>query len=224
GQDERDEASRLLTEADRIFDEALDRAHPEAATTLMNLGHLARDARRWDEADAFYRRGLALRRSLLGPTHHSIAASLNNMAFARALSGDASGAYELYDEARRVLETSFPDGHIRTTYQLVQMGKLRRQQGRYAESAALLREALQMRQRVAAHRPRLVARARLHLAATLVMLGRHRDAERLLDLAEPHISSPEDMDWDVLHRTFAQVYAETDRPRLAARHEALRGR
>lgn len=222
GEKDQEAASRLLTEADRIFDEALDRAHPEAATTLMNLGHLARDARRWDEADAYYRRGLALRRALLGPDHHSIAASLNNMAYARALSGDADGAYGLYDEARRVLDNSFPDGHIRTTYQMVQMGKIRRQQGRYAESAALLRDALQMRQRVASHRPKLVARARLHLAATLVMLARHADAERLLDLAAPHITSPEDMDWTVLHRTLAQLYAETDRPRLASRHEALR--
>jgi tetratricopeptide (TPR) repeat protein len=161
-----------------------------------------------------------LRRLLLGPDHHIVAASLNNLAYNRHLSGDLDGAYAYYGEARRILDRSFPDGHVRTTYQLVQMGQLRRQQGRFAESAAHLREAVEMRERVAQHRPRLIARSRLHLAATLLPLGRRQEAERLLDLAAPLLDTPEDQDYTLLHETLAQLYAETNRPARAAQHEA----
>ncbi|WP_179270971.1 serine/threonine-protein kinase [Rubricoccus marinus] len=218
---DRREAVRMLVEADRIFDEALDRAHPEAATAIMNLGHAAWKDGQHESAEAYYLQGLALRRSLLGPQHHTVAFSLNHIGYARAYAGDLGEAYARYDEARRILERSFPEGHIRTSHQLVAMGKIRRRQGRYTESAALLRDAVTLRERVAVHRPKLIAKARLHLAATLLPLGRRQEAERLLDAAATRLTDPTDPDWPTLNTTYAQLYAETGRPRLAARHEAL---
>lgn len=220
-EDDRSEAVRLLTEADRIFAETLDRAHPEAATALMNLGHAARRDGRLADALAYYDRGLALRKQILGTDHQTVAASHNNMGYVEALDGDYDTAFTHYNEARRILDNSFPGGHVRTTYQLVAMGKMRRLQGRFRESERFLRQALSMRQRVASHRPRLIARAQLHLAATLLPLGQREEARQLLGAATPLLDHPDDLDWRTLHETLSLLHAQGGDSRRAAHHAAL---
>ena len=50
------------------------------ASSLNNLGSVYEKERRYSEAEALYKRALAIWEKVLGPEHRQLAASLNNLA------------------------------------------------------------------------------------------------------------------------------------------------
>lgn len=59
---------------------------------------------RLDEAAALYERALSLKRTVHGPNHAEVAATLHNLAVLRERMGDAKEAGALWAEARRMVE------------------------------------------------------------------------------------------------------------------------
>jgi tetratricopeptide (TPR) repeat protein len=59
---------------------------------------------RLDEAAALYERALSLKRTVHGPNHADVAATLHNLAVLRERMGHAEEAGALWAEARRMLE------------------------------------------------------------------------------------------------------------------------
>jgi tetratricopeptide (TPR) repeat protein len=54
--------------------------HPEVAYSLNSLAGLYQDQRRYADAEALYKRALAIREKAVGPQHPEFAASLNDLA------------------------------------------------------------------------------------------------------------------------------------------------
>ena len=78
-------AGELLRGAARIQEAELGPVHPDLANTFNNLAVVAERAGRLDEAEAFYRRAVAIAAASLPAEHPMIAASRDNLeAFCRA--------------------------------------------------------------------------------------------------------------------------------------------
>lgn len=73
--------------------------HPEVATSLNNLGVLARRQGRLAEAERLHRRALAIRRATLGPDHPDVAQSQHNLGRTLLDAGDTAGATALFERA-----------------------------------------------------------------------------------------------------------------------------
>jgi Flp pilus assembly protein TadD len=73
--------------------------HPEVATSLNNLGVLARRQGRLAEAERLHRRALAIRLAALGPDHPDVAQSQHNLGRTLLDAGDIAGATALFELA-----------------------------------------------------------------------------------------------------------------------------
>src|SRR5262249_35134999 len=66
--------------------------HPNVAISLNNMAILYRDQGRYDEAEALYKRSLAISEKALGPEHSEVGTVLDNLADLAFLKGDWAGA------------------------------------------------------------------------------------------------------------------------------------
>jgi CHAT domain-containing protein/tetratricopeptide (TPR) repeat protein len=147
-----------------------------AAVFMMELGNLAYFASHFEEAEHLYRQTLAIRERL-APGSWVLAATLNNIANARAELGDHVVAEELYRRALEVSERLAPDGP-RTTAHLNNLAIEVRIRGDLAQAQALLEKARTLEQQ------RAPSEGSLFLADVLHSLARVAHAQRDLERAQ----------------------------------------
>jgi len=106
-----DEAGRLLREVlDRIR-AAYGTSHNEVATTLYELGELARRRGDLSEAEARLSEAVAMRRELLGERHYLTGKGLAALGAARLAGNDPASARQLLEQAIDILQRTFPAEH-----------------------------------------------------------------------------------------------------------------
>lgn len=134
---------KKYTEAEKYFLNALKEAEkfppddPRLRLTLNNLAETYRVQARYNEAEPFFKRLLAMDEKALGPEHPSVAASLNNLANNYRVLGKYAEAEPLYKRALeiwvRVLGPEHPlVAHIQESY-----ADLFRKTGRVREAEKL---------------------------------------------------------------------------------------
>lgn len=152
--------------------------HPKLATAHNNLGSLAAEDERFDEARRHFKLSLRIRRAALGPSHPDTAGSMLNLANLWAMEHQrekAAAAYEkVEDVLRRRAVREYPLAVALTNHAAIE-----RDLGRPERAEALAREALgRLGERALPMVP--IGYVRQILGGALVDLGRRREAEPLL--------------------------------------------
>eukprot|EP00741_Cyanophora_paradoxa_P013228 tig00000178_g12777.t1 len=97
------------------WEAALGPSHPNAAVTANNLAALYGALGRRDEAEALYKRALAIQEAALGPAHPDTAQSLHNLGVLLLERGRAEEAVPPLERALGALEPLLgaAHGHVR---------------------------------------------------------------------------------------------------------------
>jgi len=173
-------ARATLERAHAIAVETLSADALTTATIESNLAQLDMRDERYADAEARYRRVLAIYRNTYGPVHPDVALALHNVASARDEAADPEGAVPLFREALAIrLETSGPE-HPSTANTQHNLGRVLVKTGAADEGIALMERALATRE-AAGVDPFLRASSRWSLARALADRG---DTTRSLQLAK----------------------------------------
>jgi tetratricopeptide (TPR) repeat protein len=85
--------------------------HPDVAVLLYNLANVRTEQERYDEAEALYKRALAIREKALGPEHPDVAMLLSDWATSYEAQGRSEDAELLYVRALSIREKALGTDH-----------------------------------------------------------------------------------------------------------------
>lgn len=119
-----------------------DAAPAEQAALASQLGNAQVRLGRIAEAEATYRRGVALVERTLGPAHPSLALLASNFSLVFLERGDYAAATEWLERAARVSRASFKDASVPLAWALVNLANVYRYQGDLDRSLAAATESL----------------------------------------------------------------------------------
>ncbi|MCA9637988.1 MAG: tetratricopeptide repeat protein, partial [Myxococcales bacterium] len=132
-------------EALALLDEIYGPGHPESADALSALGIAALNRDRMDEAEAFTRRALEIRRQSFGDHNQLVAQSLVNLASIHQDRGDHAETLRLLDEARAIVVETLGADHSLIAKIENNRGSALKQLGRHEESLRALERAIEIR-------------------------------------------------------------------------------
>jgi tetratricopeptide (TPR) repeat protein len=151
----------------------------EAARLLNQTGYFLAETGRAAEAEAPYRRALAIRERTLGAEHPDTANSLNNLGFLCVALGRHAEAEPLYRRALAVRERTLGEEHSETTNTVNNLAELLHALGNVAEAEPLCRRALAVRERTLGAEHPITAQSLNNLASLEDALGNFLEAESL---------------------------------------------
>src|ERR1041385_5361230 len=168
------------------------------AKSLDGLGVALVNQKKFRDAEKAYQRGISLREKLLNPEHPDVSDSLESLADLRWRQGKPVEAERLYQDVLDRRRKSLGD-HWRTARTLCALGKLLQQQNQDAQAEKLLREALEMNQRVTAGRSWALGELFSLLEPLLERQGRREELEKLYRdaLAAVRKVSGDDPAWEI---------------------------
>jgi tetratricopeptide (TPR) repeat protein len=134
---------------------------------------------KYAQAEALYRKALAMRQEALGPDHPDTALASSNLAASLESQGRVQEAEVLHRRALAVREQVLGSRHPHTAASRNNLAVTLKRQGRLKEAEQLIREALAVRQQVLGPRHPDSAEACGNLAANLDAQGRSKEAEPL---------------------------------------------
>lgn len=108
-----------------IYEAVLGPSHPQAASTLVNLGNAFFDLGRHAEAAALYRRSLAIDEEVLGDDHPDVAMDLSNLGIVYRNMGYVAQAITLFERAHELLQRTLGAEHASTLTVARNLAKLR---------------------------------------------------------------------------------------------------
>ncbi len=173
-----DESEKLATDALATRRRTLGDRHPDVATSLDNLGQLAREQSRFEVAVARHREALEIRRAI-GPRSPETAQSLNNLALAFREWGKYDDAEPLAREALDIRLATLPPDHPDVLSVKSSLADLVMSRGNHEEAEKLHREILDTRRRVLPPNHPSIARSLNNVASMLGQTGRLTEAEPL---------------------------------------------
>jgi tetratricopeptide (TPR) repeat protein len=177
-------AESLYRETLAIQERALGPGHPSVAYTLMNLGLLLRERNDLAGAEPLYRRAISIWEQRLGPDHPLVIQALGHLAGLRSERRDPAEARALYQRAiaaarsRLAADPDNPGERQRLAVNLVEAGKLERDQGQRQRAEESWREAATLMAPLTAH-TEAVDFLETH-ARALLYLGRVEEARPLV--------------------------------------------
>ena len=117
-------------------------ASPDAGRLLTVTAQYLYQRAEYIEAEPLYSRSLDIIEKSLGPHHHNVAVTLNNLATLFRAQGRYAEVEPLYRRALDIGEKSFGPDHRHVATMLNNLADLYRDQGKYAEADPLYRRAL----------------------------------------------------------------------------------
>jgi serine/threonine-protein kinase len=147
------------------------------AEMLSVIGTVYRQLGLYDEAQPFLERSLAMRRSLYGPTHPEVAASLFELGELRVWQGHLGNAEDLHREALDIRRSTLAARDPLVAASLNGLGVVVAERGRYDEAEVLFREALAIREQALGESDAAVAETIANLAWVLHDDGHLDEAE-----------------------------------------------
>jgi tetratricopeptide (TPR) repeat protein len=137
----------------------------------------------YPEAEAMYRRGVAICEKALGPEHPETATSLNNLAQVCRSQARYAEAEQLDRRALAICEKVLGPEHPDTATSLNNLAALYYDQGRYTEAEPLYRRALAICEKVLGPNHPNTATSLKNLANLYLSQGRYAETEPLLRTA-----------------------------------------
>jgi CHAT domain-containing protein len=160
--------------------EAREHTPEELAAALTWLATAKQGNGRYAEADALFRRGLALRERAEGPEHPRTAESLRKLAWLLDYEGRYPDAEPLARRALAIDEKVLGADDLETAYSLDYLGCILNEEARFAEAEPILRRALAIRQKRLPPDHVRVGESLNDLGQLLGDTGRYAEAEPLI--------------------------------------------
>ena len=170
------EAIAILEQVVRMQAAAAARS-PGLSTTLTMLADAQFSLGRYADADALYRRALAIARRDHGERHPSVAENLSNLGAVELQWGHADKAEGYYREALAIVEGFYGRDHVKTAEALTQLSRALGPQQKFDEDAAILNESLTIRERAYGRIHPKIASTLTDVALVSLWAGRLDDAE-----------------------------------------------
>jgi len=175
------------------------------ATSLSNLAQLKYRQKDLAQAEALFRRSLAIRERMLGGDHVGLVQNINNLAALHYTRGELAQAEPLFRRALDISEKTLGESHPDVAVTLSNLARLYFRKNDFSSAAPLLLRLLSIKEHaLGAHHP--------EVAAIVASLAKVRAAEGDLDAAE-----------QLARRALAskESTAKADDPSLAPSIEAL---
>ena len=173
------EAISLVKQALAIQEKALEREHPDVATSLNALAFLQHAAGNYADAETLYKQSLAIRKKSLGLDHPDVADSLNNLAMSYRIQGRYGEAEPLFQNALAIREKILEPNHPDIATSLNNLAITYEEQGNYAEAETLYQRALAIEEKVLGPEHPDVATPLNNLASLYQAQGSYAKAELL---------------------------------------------
>ena len=174
-----DQAERATRDALEIRRTALGPGHADVADSLDELGELARERTRYEEAVTHHRAALAIRRTAVAADDPALAESLSNLALALRERGQYDEADPLVREALAIRRAKLGPDHNDTLASLTVLGDIKSSRGQFVEAERAYEEVLAARRRtLPANHPRLAGTLN-NVASMRHRAGKFAEAEPL---------------------------------------------
>jgi CHAT domain-containing protein/tetratricopeptide (TPR) repeat protein len=158
-------------------------SHPSYAVVLNGLAALYDAQGRNAEAEALYRRVLAIREQALGPNHPDVAATLNDLASVYQLQAKYAEAEELYKRALAIREKALGASHPDVARTLHNLGSVYLAQGKYSDAEGLYKRSLSISEQALGPNHSDVAHTLNNLGLVYQWQRKYGEAEGLLKRA-----------------------------------------
>ena len=183
----------------------MDRDSRAVAIVLNNLAALLRERDDLEAAECRLREAIAIERSLLGPTHPSLATTFSQLATVLREQGNLGEAETLYGEAIAIESASLSSEHPLVAGDLLELAIVKAREGDSAEARRFYERALSTLLKTRGENYGLTIRAMREYAAFLSAAGDWREA---IELSERAVAT-------------ARGFYTSDHPALAATLESL---
>jgi eukaryotic-like serine/threonine-protein kinase len=151
------------------------------AGLLNNVAAVHHAAGAYEEAEALYVRGLAIREKVLGSDHPDMTASLNNLASLHQVTGSYEEARALYERGLAISEKALGSEHPDVGMSLNNLGNVHAATGRYGEAKASFERSLAIREKALGPRHPYVAMTLNNLALVHQTTGKYEEAIALYE-------------------------------------------
>ncbi|MEJ7736664.1 MAG: CHAT domain-containing tetratricopeptide repeat protein [Chitinophagaceae bacterium] len=178
--------------------------HPDYAISLVNLGVLNRQIRRYDTALFLYQKALPIIKSKLGDKHAEYVSTLSNLAIVYDYMGRLDKALPLQQQAASIKKEILGEDDPSYLSSLVDLADLYESMGQYDTSLARFQQALTIVKRTSPERHPDYATILSSTARLYVRMGRYYKALPLFQLAASSIKQA----WGVKHPTYATTLNE----------------
>ncbi len=149
------------------------------AASLSNLGQLKYRQKDLAQAEALFRRSLAIREHVLGADHQGVLQSINNLAALFYARGDLEQAEPLFRRALSISEAHLGPDHADVATALNNLARLSFRRSDYAAAAPLLSRLLELKERLLGDEHPEVAGILLSLVKVRAAAGEYGEAESL---------------------------------------------
>ncbi|KAL1640170.1 hypothetical protein SLS61_010263, partial [Didymella pomorum] len=126
-----------------VASEVLGREHPDALTSISQLGSVLVSQGKYDEAEVMHRQALEGREKALGQKHLSTLISANNLGLVLERQGKYEEAEAMHRRALKGNEKMLGLEHRETLISVSHIGSVLSRQCKYEEAEAMFRRALQ---------------------------------------------------------------------------------
>ena len=200
------------------------------ATSLSHLGQLKTRQKEFAQAEALFRRALAIRERVLGKDHPSLIPAINNLASVQAAAGNVAQAEPLFRRALELNDRAFGQQHASAAAPLNSLARILFRRNDYAAAAPLLTRLLAIKEEALGANHPEVAAILTSLARVRTAEGDHAAAEQLARRALAIREQTESANSPVIATsldTLAEVCdargKSDDALQLRARAQAIRG-
>ncbi len=173
---EPDSALSYAAGAAAMMRRLLDSTNTERTSSLLALGDVLTDLRRFGPAEAAYREALAVDSGKFGMVHPQVATELEQLGMLHLQAGDAAQASRDHQRALAIVRELPPENLPARLHALLADGESRYRLGALTEAERSLRQGLAIAQASPADYPVELATARIRLARVLIALDRPAEA------------------------------------------------
>jgi serine/threonine-protein kinase len=177
-EERQDMADSLLRQALAVREHAFGPESHEVASTLNEVGNLALDRLRYDEAATAFRRTVEIYRHAYGDHHSTVAIAFGNLGSVYMSSGDNVRAEGYFHQALAAYEGAEPATSINVGIARIKLGRVLMRQKRYAEAERQTRMGYDNLVSQADSEISFLKAARKDLVADYEALGRTAEAAR----------------------------------------------
>jgi CHAT domain-containing protein/Tfp pilus assembly protein PilF len=207
-------------EAEKLYKQALDirtkqsAESPAVVVLINNLGNVYKSQARYDDADAQYKRALAMAEKIGGPDNLQVALVLNNLTKVYEDQGRFDEVEAAGKRALAIREGKLGPNHPEVAASLNNLAHVYARQGRYAEADRMFQRAMEIWEKALGPKHPNLATALINVAAVYAEEERLDDAEALYKRAlgiREAVFGPSHSDVATVLNNLAQIYESQGR-------------
>jgi len=179
-----EQAEKGYEDARAILEAALDKDHPDVATSLHDLAYVKFLMGKYADAEPLFDRALRILKGALGSDSTYVADAEVSLANCYNVQGKYSEAQEKYQDVLRIRQKELRSDHPKLASSLYDLGSLYFAQGNYAKAEPLFNDALKIWNEAPAPQRSNAAPSFYGLAAIYREYHRYKEAEEYLEKGE----------------------------------------